>query len=102
MPGNKPEMICGKPHKCWNNPDRKVASSAEIINDGRMLVTASSAETNSICKLREIIRFTVAVVVTEVETLVEEIIAVMVEVLSISLNMHQGGGGETISSTFVK
>ena len=43
---NKPEIkcrICGKPHltyKCWNNPDRKVASSADVAD-------ASSADTNS-------------------------------------------------------
>ena len=52
-PGNKPEIkcrICGKPHltyKCWNNPDRKVASSAEVLSDGGRLVTDSSVETNS-------------------------------------------------------
>ena len=52
-PGNKPKIkcrICRKPHltyKSWNNPDRKVASGAEIISDGGRLVTASSAETNS-------------------------------------------------------
>ena len=33
--------------KCWNNPDGKVASSAEVVSDGGRLVTASSAETNS-------------------------------------------------------
>ena len=52
-PGNKPELkcrICGKPHltyKCWNNTDRKVASSAEILSNGGRLVTATSADTNS-------------------------------------------------------
>ena len=37
--------ICGKPHptcKCWNNPDRKVTSSADVGNDEGRLVTASS------------------------------------------------------------
>ena len=33
-------------HKCWNNPNRKVASSADIVSDGRRLVTAISAETS--------------------------------------------------------
>ena len=52
-PGNKPEIkcrICGKPFstdKCWNNPVRKVAPSAETNSDGGRLVTNSSAETNS-------------------------------------------------------
>ena len=52
-PGNKPEIkcrICGKPHltyKCLNNPDRKIASSTEIISDGGRLLTASNAETSS-------------------------------------------------------
>ena len=44
--GNKPEIkcrICGKPHltyKCWNNPDRKVASSADVVDDEGSLVSA--------------------------------------------------------------
>ena len=51
--GNKPEIkcrICGKPHltyKCWNNPDRKVALSADVVNDEGRLVTASSADTSN-------------------------------------------------------
>ena len=34
-------------YKCWNNPDRKVASSAEVLSDRGRLVTDSSVETNS-------------------------------------------------------
>ena len=50
--GNKPEIkcgICGKPHltyKCWNNPDRKVASSADVVDEEGRLVSASSADTS--------------------------------------------------------
>ena len=96
-PGNKPEIkcrICGKPHltyKCWNNPDRKVASSAEVLSDGGRLVTDSSVETNSM-QMKGDNAFHRDAVVTRVEVLVEEIIAVTVEVLAISLKMHQGGG----------
>ena len=42
--------ICGKPYltdKCWNNPDRKVASRADVVNDEGRLVTASSADTSN-------------------------------------------------------
>ena len=59
---------------------------------------ANSAETNSM-QIKGDIRFTGAAVVNEVAVLVTEIIAVMVEVLSISLKMHHG---EATSSTFVK
>ena len=51
--GNKPKIkcrICGKPYltyKCWNNPDRKVASSADKVKDEGRLVTASSADTSN-------------------------------------------------------
>ena len=51
--GNKPEIKCRiseKPHltyKCWNNLDKKVLSTADIVSDGWRLVTASSAETRS-------------------------------------------------------
>ena len=33
-------------YKCWNNPDRKVASSANIVDDEGRLVSASSADTS--------------------------------------------------------
>ena len=51
--GNKPEIkrrICGKPHltyMCWNNSDRKVASSADVVTDEGRLVSASSADTSN-------------------------------------------------------
>ena len=51
--GNKPEIkcrICWKSHltyKCWNNPDRKVASNVDVVNDERRLVTASSSDTSN-------------------------------------------------------
>ena len=51
--GNKPAIkwrIRGKPHltyKCRNNPERKVASSADVANEKGRLVNASSADTTN-------------------------------------------------------
>ena len=50
--------IRGKQHltyKCWNNPDKKVASSTDAVNDEGRFVSAL-VRTLVILKLREIIR----------------------------------------------
>ena len=52
-----------------------------------------------VLSFREIIRLTGAVIIIKVKALVEEITAVMVEALVISLKMQQG---KAVSLTFAK